>query len=489
MEARVGAADVVRNMGSVVPPPRRIGRPTMLAYGFGAVAYGVKDASFGTFVMMFYNQVIGLPAQAVGLVVMLALVLDALIDPAIGFFSDRTQSRWGRRHPWMYASALPIAVGWLFLWNPPGLSEGWTLAWLFVTAVIVRSAVSCYEVPSVALTPELTVDYDERTRIMAYRYVFGWAGGLLMLLAAYGIFLTPAPGQESGLLNRGGYVGFAIAGAIAMVVAILVSALGTHHEIKNLPRPKTERTSLRRGFRELLETANNKAFVILMLAGLCLYTNQGMGYSISNYLYSYVWRFSPASLVALSGVLFVGVLIAFFAAPRLAKRFGKKQTAAGAITIGALMMASPYVLRLAGLFPAPDSPIMPWPLFAIYVCTTACNVSAAMIGASMMADVVEHSEVKTGRRSEGVFFAGAFFIQKCTSGVGLAVTGTIISLAGMSAKLAPGQVPEASLDRLTILFAGTYVALGLAGAALFLCFPFGREEHEARVAALGGRAD
>src|SRR3546814_19425537 len=65
-------------------------------------------------------------------------------------------------------------------WNPPEMSDGLTYIWLFATAVLVRSAVSCYEVPSQALTPELTADYDERTRITAWRYLLGWAGGLII---------------------------------------------------------------------------------------------------------------------------------------------------------------------------------------------------------------------------------------------------------------------------------------------------------------------
>ena len=139
------------------PAARRLSNKTMASYGFGAVAYGVKDAGFGTFLLLFYNQVMGLDPQTVGLVIMLALVADAFIDPAVGFFSDRTRGRWGRRHPWMYASALPIAIGWIALWHPPLLSNAMVLVWLFACSVIVRSAVSCYEVPSVALTPELTV--------------------------------------------------------------------------------------------------------------------------------------------------------------------------------------------------------------------------------------------------------------------------------------------------------------------------------------------
>lgn len=302
------------------PAARRLSNGTMASYGFGAVAYGVKDAGFGTFLLLFYNQVMGLDPQTVGLVIMLALVADAFIDPAVGFFSDRTRGRWGRRHPWMYASALPIAVGWIALWNPPLLSNAMVLVWLFACSVIVRSAVSCYEVPSVALTPELTSDFDERTRIMAYRYLFGWAGGLAMLLSAYLYFLAPTRAFPNGLLNPAGYAGFALLGAVLMMIAILVSALGTHGEIGRLPQPAIERQTLRQNFQQLWATVQNRAFVILMIASVCAYTNQGIGYAMSNYLYTYVWGFKGMILVWLTVALFGGVIMAFVIAPRVGKR-------------------------------------------------------------------------------------------------------------------------------------------------------------------------
>ncbi|UIJ47469.1 MFS transporter [Sphingomonas cannabina] len=470
--------------GSALPPVRRIGQGTMLAYAFGAVAYGVKDSGFGTFLLLFYNQVVGLPAATVGLVVMCALLIDAMIDPAVGFFSDRTRGRWGRRHPWMYGAALPIAIGWVLLWNPPALSEPMTLVWLFVIAVVVRSAVSCYEVPSVALTPELTADYDERTRIMAYRYLFGWAGGLLMLLAAYQVFLAPTPEYPNGLLNRAGYAHFAIAGAVLMAAAILVSALGTHHEIKRLPRPEVREGTLKSSFAELVATVRNRAFLILMLAGVCAYTNQGISYALSNYLYSYVWGFKGATFVYLMLVLFAGVILAFLLAPRAAKHFGKPRAAGGAVLAAMVFQTAPYWLRLAGWFPEPGEPALLPVLFSFYIASTALSVSAFIIGASMMADVVEDSETRTGLRSEGVFFAGSFFVQKCTSGIGIFLAGMILAIAAFPEKATPGQVPVGTIDRLTIVFSVIYLALATLSAVLFLRFPFGKAEHEARIARL-----
>ncbi len=470
------------------PPARRLSKGSMASYGFGAAAYGVKDSGFGTFLLLFYNQVVGLSPSSVGLVIMVALLVDAMIDPAVGFFSDRTRTIWGRRHPWMYFSAIPIAIGWLLLWNPPALSEPLTLFWLFGAAVVVRSAVSCYEVPAAALVPELSSDYDERTRITAYRYLFGWAGGLLMLVGAYAWFLKPTADYANGLLNPSGYHQFALAGAIFMVVAILVSSLGTHREIPYLPKPPISRGTLAENFRELGQTLRNRAFVILMLAGLCAYTNQGINYALSNYLYSYVWGITGNTFVVITLALFAGVLVAFFVAPRLGRRGSKPRIATIAVLLAVAVITAPYWLRLLGLFPILGSPLLLPSLLFFFAAGTALNVTAFILGASMMADVVEDSEATTGRRSEGVFFAGSFFVQKCTSGIGIFVAGTILAVAGFPEKATPGQVPSATIDRLTLIYVSIYVVIGLIAAYCFTRFPFGRAEHDARIARLAGAA-
>ncbi len=477
---------------SATPSQRRLSPGTMASYGFGAAAYGVKDSGFGTFLLLFYNQVIGVPAATVGFVIMCALIIDAFVDPTIGVLSDRTRSRWGRRHPWLYGATLPIMLGWVLLWNPPVSSEAATLGWLFVIAVLVRTAVSAYEVPSQAMAAELTADYDERTRIMAYRFLFGWVGGLVMLIAAYWIFLRPTAAYPNGLLNPAGYKSFAIAGALFMGVAILTSALGTHREIPNLPAPQIARQSVRQNLAELRQTLSNRAFAILMLAGLFVYTNQGITFAISNYLYSYVWRFTTVTIagltlptfVPLSITLFGGVLVAFVVAPRLGRVTTKPRAASVAALLAVTIGTAPYWLRLAGIFPAVGAPAMLPLLFAFLATATAASVTAHILGASMMADVVEDSEQRTGRRSEGVFFAGGFFIQKCTSGIGIFATGLILAAAGFPAKAVPGQVPGGTIDRLTIIYICCATALALAAAFTYRTFPFGRAEHAARLEAL-----
>ena len=474
---------------AALPSAHRLGTGTTLAYGFGSLAYGVKDAGFGTFLLIYYNQVVGVNPGTVGLVIMAALVLDAFVDPAVGMLSDRTRGAWGRRHPWMYASALPIAIGWLLLWNPPAsLAQPMKLLWLFATAVVVRSAVSCYEVPSQALTPELTQDYDERTRITAYRYLFGWIGGLLILLLAYRIFLVPSAAYPNGLLNADGYHHLAYASAGLMLVAILVSALGTHRQIGRLPKVEIAAQTFGDNLRELLDTMRNRGFVILMLAGVCAYTNQGISYALSTYFYNYVWQFSPGTLALLPFALFVGAGAAFLIAPRIGRNTSKPRAAFGFVVGGMVFMTLPYLLRFAGVLPPLGTTRLVALLFADFAITTALNVSAFILGASMIADVVEESQARTGRRSEGVFFAGSFFVQKCTSGIGIAASGVILGLAHFPKSALAGTVPLPTLDRLTLLFIAIYAVLALAAALLFTRFPFGRREHEERLVRLAEAA-
>ncbi|URD62028.1 MFS transporter [Sphingomonas sp. KRR8] len=466
------------------PADRRLGRGVLLAYGLGAVAYGVKDSGFGTFLLLFYNQVLGLPSASVGLVIMAALVLDAFIDPMVGILSDRTRSRWGRRHPWMYAAALPIMIGWMLLWSPPAaLGQGGLLVWLFVAAIGVRAAVSCYEVPSVALTPELSSDYDERTRIMAYRYLFGWAGGLLMLASAYVLFLAPRPGFPNGLLYRPGYHGMALTGALAMGVAILVSALATHREIPRLLQAGAVAPGVGAAFQEMLSAGRNRGFMILLLGGLCSYTNQGLNYALSNYFYSYVWLFKGAEFLFVAVALFAGVLVAFTIAKPLSLRLGKARGAALMAIAAYAAAATPYLLRLIGWFPEPATTASLVMVLGSLILSTGCGVSTFILGSAMLADVVEDSEATTGRRNEGLFFAGGFFVQKCTSGLGIFLAGVLLAAAGFPKQAHPGSVPVPVLDRLTLIYLGLGALLATCAALAYLRFPFGRAEHEARIAA------
>lgn len=451
--------------------------PGRLAFfhGLGSIAYGVKDNGFSTFLLLYYNQVLGMNAQLVSLALMLALVIDGIIDPIIGYLSDRTHTRWGRRLPWLYLAAIPLGISWYLLWAETTQPTFWGLVGL---AVAIRALVSCCEVPSVALVPELTHDYDERTRLMRFRFLFGWGGGLLVMFLAYDVFLA------KGLLDAEGYRAYGLTGAIVITATVLISALAQHKVASGYPPRARSQFSLKTAFAELRESFSHRAFVILLIGGGLAYTSQGITFSIGNYLYLFVWQFSPGDLAIFPWVLFVSVMTTFVLLPHLHKRWGKRDTAVGAALIGMVFLVTPYILRLAGAWPEVGTPQSTWPVFAFLFCANVFSVSAMISASSMVADVVEASEEKTGRRSEGAFFAGNMLITKCATGIGIFTTGQLLAFAGMPEKAKPGLVPGEVIDTLTLTYAMAAMVFAVCVALVIRRFPITRADHEARLAAL-----
>src|SRR5262249_42646314 len=131
-------------------------------YGLGSVAFGVKNIGSG-FLLLYYNQVLGLSPALAGLAIGLTGLFDAFVDPVIGYASDNLRSPWGPRLPFMYAVLLPGFVAFAFLFTPPRLDHAALGIYLFAVFLTVRILFSCFEIPNNALLPELTSDYDART--------------------------------------------------------------------------------------------------------------------------------------------------------------------------------------------------------------------------------------------------------------------------------------------------------------------------------------
>ena len=213
---------------------RKLPLSVKAAYGFGSVAYGVKNNGFDYFLLLFYSQVIGLDARLVGIAITTALVFDAVSDPIIGYWSDNVRSKFGRRHPFMYVSALPVALSYFFLWNPPVEWSDSAIFWyLLVLAVFIRTFITLYETPSAALTPELSEEYTERSTLLSFRYYFGWTGGNAMTVMMF-FFIFPALATATipdGRFNRVSYEILGITGSVLIFISIMVSSLGTHSQI------------------------------------------------------------------------------------------------------------------------------------------------------------------------------------------------------------------------------------------------------------------
>jgi len=473
--------------GQVSLPQKRRGR-TKWFYALGSIAFGVKDNGFGVFLLLYYNQVLGLGASLAGLALVIALFVDAFVDPVVGHLSDNLHSRWGRRHPFMYAAAIPVAVAYAMLWNPPAMSQQALFFYLLFGTIIVRTLITCYEIPSTALAAELTNDYDERTSFVSLRWFFGGAGGFLMGALTLRFLMQPTPEQPIANLNPGGYQLYGFVAGAVMLTAILVSSIGTHHAIPRLRAPPPRvRLPFKESARIVWQTLGNRPVLVLFGCGFIWAIAAGMLGALGFYLNTYFWELSAKQLSIAGLGSFFAYGLSLLATTWWAKRWGKKAAAIiggiGWIVLGPL----PIWLRLLGVFPENGSPWLLPTLMAFWISHTAVGVVSAMLIGSMMADVVEEVELKTGRRSEGLLFSANAFVAKATSGVGLFTSGAILMVVNFPANAQPGQVPQAVLDRLAWTYSITIMLLYSAALVLLGAYNISRSSHVAAVAELDRR--
>ena len=195
---------------------------TKFAYGVGQLAEGLKNSALNTFLLFYYNQVLGLSGTLAGLAVAIALIFDAVTDPLAGSISDNWRGRLGRRHPFMYASAIPLGICFFLLFSPPaGMSEWGLFFWLTVTIVLTLASMTLYHVPHIALGAELSTDYQERSQIVSFRYVLSFAGFFLCYGLGFAWFFRDTPEFPNGQFNVAAYGPFALTLSLLMVLSLI----------------------------------------------------------------------------------------------------------------------------------------------------------------------------------------------------------------------------------------------------------------------------
>ena len=453
-----------------------------LFYGFGSVAYGVKDFGFGTLLLFYYNQVIGLPAAEVSLAILVVLWVDAFADPIVGQISDGLRTRWGRRHPFMYASAVPVAIAYFFLWLPPhGWSHGAILAYLIVMAILVRACITMYEIPSSAMVPEMTDDYDQRTAFISVRYVFGVAAGVIMNALTFGVILHADAAHHDGRLNPGGYPVFAAVSAVIMVISILVSARGTHRYIPLFRAPPARRAGIAQIVGEMASTLAHRQFLVLLLAAVFGTMAIGLGAALALYFATYFWGFTTHQVAVIGFAGIPAVIVPPLLAWPLSKSLGKKPAALVFYFTCVTLAVTPISLRLLGLLPANGSGILFAILFTERAVSTTLGVACLILFGSMMADVVEDSAVRTGRRSEGLFFASIAFINKLLSGAGTFLAGLLLQLANFPEHANPLTLDPSVPRHLALLYLPAVVGFYGFGIVVLSRYRISKAQHEENV--------
>jgi Na+/melibiose symporter-like transporter len=462
-------------------------RPLKLAYGVGELAKGVEDAATNLFILFFFSQVLGLSSWVVGAVMATSLVIDAMADPLMGSWSDGFRHRWGRRHPFLLAAALPVGVTFALLFSPPGFSTAGLTAWMAILLLVHRLALTVFFVPHLALGAELSDDYDERTGIAAVRVFFTYLGAAVMVGAGRAVFFRPTAGFPDGQLDAAAYPRMGLVFGLFMTAVVLLSTFGTWRRIPLLPRgpERSPPLSLARFFAEQREVFSNKPFAVLVGSLLLFFVARGTALALDIYVGTYFWRLG-SDAVALPGIALLGILVGAPLSAVVASGVDKRHVFVRGMALYSVLSMAPPLLHVLGVFPTGRA-LRP-ALFLTLFASGVVGAGAFVASGSILADIADAHELCTGHRREGLFFGAFSFARKAATGAGTVLGGLFLSAVAFPKQAIPGTVDPRLVTALG-LCAGPGTALfGIAGVWLASRYRADRGAHAATRAALAARS-
>ncbi len=456
---------------------------TKLAFGIGQVAEGIKTCVFGTFLLFYYNQVLGVSATGTSIALAIALVFDAVTDPLAGSLSDKFRSRWGRRHPFIVVAALPLAVTFFFLFHPPaGMSELGNILWLLCFAVLVRASMTFYHVPHLALGAEMCDDYSQRSQLYSFNTFFGAVGTYAFVPLSYLVFFPTTEEFNPALLNQEAYTPWALFAGFMMIFAIAVCFVGTYREI---PRIRDKVPSERQKFgvgklvRELMDAFRNKSFRAIFF-GMILSTFILAVEGIFNpFMGFHFWGMTTEQLSNLAIGAFVGLTASLLIIGPLTRRYEKKHILIVSAILTIININTPIVLMLADVswFPEKGSTA----LLIVYMFNIAMTsflgpIVFASIN-SMFADITDEHELEVGERREGVIFAARAFALKATSSLGLIFGGILLDYIQFPRGATTGSVDPDVVWQLGFIAGPATSVFTFSGLLLYMGYKISRARH------------
>lgn len=427
---------------------------TKIAFGIGTGAEQIALTSIGAYAVFYYNQVLGVPATLAALAVTVSLVFDGISDPLVGSLSDRTRSKLGRRHPWMFVAPIPIAVSLYFIFAPPaGLEPFWLFVWFATFVTLLRQFMTFFHVPHLALGGELSSNYTERSQIMAYNNFAGWLGGAGKTWIALTFFFYATPEYPRGLLNPDAYPRYALLASGMVLIILFASAWFTRGVIPRLPKPPENlpRYSPFEFFRDMAKAFSNMNYVWLLVAFFFLSCMLGIRAGLNLYVNTFFWELGSEQIrwFVLGSMVAYG--FGFFAAARLHRRFDKRRTIVATAILLSVTPAIPVTLAMFGLYFANDSAWL-LPSLIVFAAITACGASILAISVnSALADIADENEVKFGLRQEGVLYSTRSFFGKVDNAIGTLLAGIALDLIAFPERATPGEVSDETLFNLALV--------------------------------------
>lgn len=446
-----------------------------LGYGLGDFASSMFWKIFGMYLLFFYTNVFGISPAAAGTMFLLTRIWDSVNDPVMGIIADRTNSRWGKYRPYLLWGALPFAAIGIATFYTPDWDEGAKLVYAYATYTLMMMVYTAVNVPYASLLGAITSDIKERNILSSYRMFLAYAGSFATfmlhqpLVDAFSRLFDGKSASTVTEISTNPQAWTAAAAVIGLIVALLFFFCFKLTKERVTPI-YSQKSSIREDLRDL---AHNTPWWILLVAGVTalIFNSIRDGVTlfyfvdyIQNDYRSPLTGWSLGTLYLLVGQ-FANMLGVALAAP-LSNKFGKRKVYIGAMVVAAILSGVFFTL-------GHDQ------LIAIFSLQTLISISAGIIFPllwSMYADIVDYTELKTGRRPTALIFSSSSMSQKLGWALGGAITGWLLSMYGYDSQAAEQSAEAVNGIKMMMSILPAISCLLAAGAMLF--YPLDEREVE-----------
>lgn len=431
-----------------------------IGYGFGDFASSMFWKIFSVYLLYYYTDVVGIAAAAVGTMFLITRIWDTALDPVIGIISDRTDTKWGKFRPFIFWMAIPFAIAGILTFTAPQLGVTGKLIYAYATYTLMMMVYSAINVPYASLMGVMTANIKERTSLSTFRFIFAFAGSILVLATAEPLVaLFSTTGTEDSI-QRGWQITMVIYGVIAAVL-FYFTFKWTRERIKP---PVEQKTSLKA---DLGDLAKNRPWFVLLGAGVFTLIFNSLRDGSAIYYFKYYFRdqeafqmplfdvainYSTLYLVLGQAANIVGVILA----KPVSDRIGKKSTFMYSMFIACLLSCVFYAFNENDIFL----------IFSFQFLISICAGSIFPLLWSMYADIADYSEFQTGRRATGLIFSSSSMSQKLGWTLGGAITGWLLALWGFEANTVQTEEAKTGI-RMMLSF---IPAIGALLSAVFIMF-------------------
>lgn len=399
-----------------------------IGYGFGDMASSMFWKLFGAYLMIFYTDVFGLPAAAVGTMFLITRIWDSAFDPIVGVIADRTHSRWGKFRPYLLWLAVPFGLIGVLTFFTPDWGPTAKLVYAYVTYSLMMMVYSAINVPYASLLGVMSPDPKERNTLSTFRMMFAYIGSFIALLLFMPLVNFFSGGSKEAGEQQMGWTLAVVVIAVMCVVLFLGCFAWTRERVKPI---KTEQNPLKDDLKDLF---HNRPWWILLGAGVAALVFNSIRDGATVYYFKYFVVEEEYTSVSLFGVSFVlsglylavgqaANIVGVIAAAPVSNRIGKRNTYMWAMIIATVLSVIFYWFDK-------DNLVL---IFVFQVLISICAGSIFPLLWSMYADCADYSELKTGNRATGLIFSSSSMSQKFGWAIGTAVTGWLLAFFGFQA--------------------------------------------------------